>query len=213
MRLLLIDDHVMFRQGLKFLLSDLDESLQFMESGSCEKAVDLLADDTCDLILLDLNMPGIKGLGALRMILAAAPQVPVAVLSGETGSDLIRAAIDEGASGFVPKASSSELLVAALQLILAGGVYLPEDVLGESVTERSTAGDKQLDLLSQRQTDVLLRAIKGQPNKVIAIDMGIAEGTVKTHLSAAFKILGVHNRTEAVFAAARLGLTPENAAD
>jgi DNA-binding NarL/FixJ family response regulator len=213
MRLLLIDDHVMFRQGLKFLLSDLDESLQFMESGSCEKAVDLLADDTCDLILLDLNMPGIKGLGALRMILAAAPQVPVAVLSGETGSDLIRAAIDEGASGFVPKASSSELLVAALQLILAGGVYLPEDVLGESVTERSTAGDKQLDLLSHRQTDVLLRAIKGQPNKVIAIDMGIAEGTVKTHLSAAFKILGVHNRTEAVFAAARLGLTPENAAD
>lgn len=213
MRLLLIDDHVMFRQGLKLLLSDLDESLQFMESGSCEKAVDLLAGDTCDLILLDLNMPGIKGLGALRMILGAAPEVPVAVLSGETGSDLIRAAIDEGASGFVPKSSSSELLVAALQLILAGGVYLPEDVLGESIAERSTASDKQLDLLSHRQTDVLLRAIKGQPNKVIAIDMGIAEGTVKTHLSAAFKILGVHNRTEAVFAAARLGLTPENVAD
>ena len=213
MRLLLIDDHVMFRQGLKLLLSDLDESLQFMESGSCEKAVDLLAGDTFDLILLDLNMPGIKGLGALRMILGAAPEVPVAVLSGETGSDLIRAAIDEGASGFVPKSSSSELLVAALQLILAGGVYLPEDVLGESIAERSTASDKQLDLLSHRQTDVLLRAIKGQPNKVIAIDMGIAEGTVKTHLSAAFKILGVHNRTEAVFAAARLGLTPENVAD
>lgn len=213
MRLLLIDDHVMFRQGLKLLLSDLDESLQFMESGSCEKAVDLLAGDTCDLILLDLNMPGIKGLGALRMILGAAPEVPVAVLSGETGSDLIRAAIDEGASGFVPKSSSSELLVAALQLILAGGVYLPEDVLGESIAERSTASDKQLDLLSHRQTDVLLRAIKGQPNKVIAIDMGIAEGTVKTHLSAAFKILGVHNRTEAVFAAARLGLTPEHVAD
>ena len=213
MQLLLIDDHVMFRQGLKFLLSDLDESLQFLESGSCEKAVQILADKTCDLILLDLNMPGVKGLSALRMILAAAPQVPVAVLSGETGSDLIRDAIDEGASGFVPKSSSSELLVAALQLILAGGVYLPKDVLGETGAERSTANDKQLDLLSARQTDVLLRAIKGQPNKVIAIDMGIAEGTVKTHLSAAFKILGVHNRTEAVFAAARLGLTPENVDD
>jgi DNA-binding NarL/FixJ family response regulator len=147
------------------------------------------------------------------MILAAAPQVPVAVLSGETGSDLIREAIDEGASGFVPKSSSSELLVAALQLILAGGVYLPKDVLGEIDAGRSNANDKQLDLLSARQTDVLLRAIKGQPNKVIAIDMGIAEGTVKTHLSAAFKILGVHNRTEAVFAAARLGLTPENVGD
>lgn len=213
MQLMLIDDHVMFRQGLKFLLSDLDDSLQFVESGSCEKAVDLLSSDTCDLILLDLNMPGIKGLGALRMILAAAPHVPVAVLSGETGSELIRAAIEEGASGFVPKSSSSELLVAALQLILAGGVYLPQDVLGESTTELSSASEKQLDLLSQRQTEVLLRAIKGQPNKVIAIDMGIAEGTVKTHLSAAFKILGVHNRTEAVFAAARLGLTPEGSGD
>ena len=86
-------------------------------------------------------------------------------------------------------------------------------MLGDIGADRSTANDKQLDLLSARQTDVLLRAIKGQPNKVIAIDMGIAEGTVKTHLSAAFKILGVHNRTEAVFAAARLGLTPENVGD
>lgn len=200
----------MFRQGLKFLLSDLDESLQFMESGSCEKAADLLASEAFDLILLDLNMPGTKGLGTLRTILAAAPLVPVAVLSGERDSDLIRAAIEGGASGFVPKSSSSQVLVAALQLILAGGVYLPEDVLSDPGANRGTADDKQLDLLSNRQTDVLLRAIKGQPNKVIAIDMGIAEGTVKTHLSAAFKILGVHNRTEAVFAAARLGLTPED---
>ena len=210
MRLLLVDDHVMFRQGLKFLLSDLDESLQFMESGSCEKAADLLAHEVFDLILLDLNMPGTKGLGTLRTILSAAPQVPVAVLSGEWDPDLIRAAIEGGASGFVPKSSSSQVLVAALQLILAGGVYLPEDVLRDTGANRGTADDKQLDLLSNRQTDVLLRAIKGQPNKVIAIDMGIAEGTVKTHLSAAFKILGVHNRTEAVFAAARLGLTPED---
>ena len=181
-----------------------------MESGSCEKAADLLAHEAFDLILLDLNMPGTKGLGTLRTILSAAPQVPVAVLSGEWDPDLIRAAIEGGASGFVPKSSSSQVLVAALQLILAGGVYLPEDVLRDTGANRGTADDKQLHLLSNRQTDVLLRAIKGQPNKVIAIDMGIAEGTVKTHLSAAFKILGVHNRTEAVFAAARLGLTPED---
>jgi len=208
---LLIDDHAMFRQGLKFLLSDLDNSLYFSEAGSCDQAVELLADKEAQLILLDLNMPGTKGLGALQAVTAAAPTTPVAVLSGEEDPSLIRATIEAGASGYIPKASSSEILVAALQLILAGGVYLPHKVLAgmEAVTAgKDNSIEATKDLLSGRQTAVLLRAIQGQPNKVIAIDLGIAEGTVKTHLSAAFKALGVHNRTEAVFAAARLGLKP-----
>jgi DNA-binding NarL/FixJ family response regulator len=201
----------MFRQGLKFLLSDLDNSLYFSEAGSCDQAVELLADKEAQLILLDLNMPGTKGLGALQAVTAAAPTTPVAVLSGEEDPSLIRATIEAGASGYIPKASSSEILVAALQLILAGGVYLPHKVLAgmEAVTAgKDNSIEATKDLLSGRQTAVLLRAIQGQPNKVIAIDLGIAEGTVKTHLSAAFKALGVHNRTEAVFAAARLGLKP-----
>ncbi len=211
MHVLLIDDHAMFRQGLKFLLSDLDNSLYFSEAGSCDQAVELLADKEAQLILLDLNMPGTKGLGALQAVTAAAPTTPVAVLSGEEDPSLIRATIEAGASGYIPKASSSEILVAALQLILAGGVYLPHKVLAgmEAVTAgKDNSIEATKDLLSGRQTAVLLRAIQGQPNKVIAIDLGIAEGTVKTHLSAAFKALGVHNRTEAVFAAARLGLKP-----
>ena len=211
MHVLLIDDHAMFRQGLKFLLSDLDNSLYFSEAGSCDQAVELLADKEAQLILLDLNMPGTKGLGALQAVTAAAPTTPVAVLSGEEDPSLILATIEAGASGYIPKASSSEILVAALQLILAGGVYLPHKVLAgmEAVTAgKDNSIEATKDLLSGRQTAVLLRAIQGQPNKVIAIDLGIAEGTVKTHLSAAFKALGVHNRTEAVFAAARLGLKP-----
>ena len=211
MHVLLIDDHAMFRQGLKFLLSDLDSSLCFSEAGSCDQAVELLADKEAQLILLDLNMPGTKGLGALQAVTAAAPTTPVAVLSGEEDPNLIRATIEAGASGYIPKASSSEILVAALQLILAGGVYLPHKVLAgmEAVTAgKGNSIEATKDLLSGRQTAVLLRAIQGQPNKVIAVDLGIAEGTVKTHLSAAFKALGVHNRTEAVFAAARLGLKP-----
>ena len=211
MHVLLIDDHAMFRQGLKFLLSDLDNSLYFSEAGSCDQAVELLADKEAQLILLDLNMPGTKGLGALQAVTAAAPTTPVAVLSGEEDPNLIRATIEAGASGYIPKASSSEILVAALQLILAGGIYLPHKVLAgmEAVTAgKGNSIEATKDLLSGRQTAVLLRAIQGQPNKVIAVDLGIAEGTVKTHLSAAFKALGVHNRTEAVFAAARLGLKP-----
>jgi DNA-binding NarL/FixJ family response regulator len=209
---LLIDDHVMFRQGLKFLLSDLDEGLRFSEAGNCNAALLSLEKETFNLILLDLNMPGTQGLETLKTITAAAPTVPIAVLSGEDDPALIRATIDAGASGYVPKSSSSEILVAALKLILAGGVYLPTNALHgvgnrESTAGKSADGERPL-LLSDRQTAVLLRAIQGQPNKVIAIDLGIAEGTVKTHLSAAFKALGVHNRTEAVFAAAKLGLRP-----
>ena len=156
MQLLLIDDHVMFRQGLKFLLSDLDESLQFMESGSCEKAVEILATETCDLILLDLNMPGVNGLSALRMILAAAPQVPVAVLSGETGSNLIRAAIDEGASGFVPKSSSSELLVAALQLICRSPIWISAWSRLISIWARSNSISVQVDKSGWKLSAVFL---------------------------------------------------------
>ena len=213
MQVLLVDDHVMFRQGLKFLLSDLEESLRFLEAGTTKQAINLLASEQVNLILLDLNMPGESGLEGLEQVISAAKGVPVAVLSGENDPEVIRSAIEVGASGFVVKAASAEILVAALQLILAGGIYLPESVLGSTrdtgrVRATVDSGADQVSQLSKRQTAVLLRAIQGQANKVIAIDMGIAEGTVKTHLSTAYRVLGVNNRTEAVFAAAKLGLKP-----
>lgn len=215
MRVLLVDDHVMFRQGLKLLLGDLDESLQFVEAGSCEQALSLITDQDINLILLDLNMPGTSNLGALQSVIGAVPEIPLAVLSGEDNPALIRAAIDAGASGFVPKSSSSEVLVAALKLILAGGIYLPKNVLNEAASlelgHGQVASQSGQAGLSSRQTAVLLRAIQGQPNKTIAADLGIAEGTVKAHLSAAYRTLGVKNRTEAVFAAAKLGLKPSSA--
>jgi DNA-binding NarL/FixJ family response regulator len=211
---LLIDDHVMFRQGLRLLLGDLEKNLTFSEAGSCNEALQLIADNSFNLILLDLHMPGTKGFGALNAITAAVPSVPVAVLSGEENPTVIRDAIEAGASGYVPKSLSSEILIPALKLILAGGIYLPKNAI--HVTESIADGfgkptpvaGNHAKLLSGRQTEVLLRAIKGQANKVIALDLGIAEGTVKTHLSAAFKVLGVHNRTEAVYAAAKLGIKP-----
>lgn len=209
MHVLLIDDHEMFRQGMRFLLTDLHDDIRFTDASSCEEALLALSVGEPDLALLDLNMPGTDGLTALRQIRAAHPAVPVAVLSGMDEPDLIRSAIEQGASGFIPKASSSEVLIAALKLILAGGVYLPRAALDASPARPTDAGGARSELLSERQTDVLLKAIQGKPNKVIAREMDIAEGTVKTHLSAAFRALGVHNRTEAVFAAARLGLTPQ----
>ena len=208
MWVLLVDDHAMFRQGLVFLLGDLDGGLQFMEAGSCEQALELLQGNSADLILLDMNMPGKQHLDALHSLLEADPGAAIVVVSGEDDPELIRSAIRAGASGFVPKASSSEILLAALRLILAGGVYLPPSMLEQAPATRATGTSAKpaADSLSDRQLAVLLLAIQGKANKVIALDLGIAEGTVKTHLSTAYRVLGVNNRTEAVFAAARLGL-------
>jgi two-component system, NarL family, nitrate/nitrite response regulator NarL len=211
MKILLIDDHCMFRQGMKFLLADLDERLEFSEAGTCEEAIASLNAVGADLILLDLIMPGVTGLTALRQIREAFSAIPLAIVSSIDDPVRIRELIEEGASGYVPKSSSSEVLIAALKLIIAGGVYLPPAVLDFALDpHRGDMVDRQFEakLLSSRQTAVLLKAIQGIPNKVIARELHIAEGTVKAHLSAAFRMLGVHNRTEAVFATARLGLKP-----
>ncbi len=210
MNILLIDDHVMFRQGMKLLLSDLDESLQFTEAGTFAEGMASLNENGADLILLDLNMPDGDGLIALRRIRAEFSAIPLAVVSGDDDPVRIREMVEEGAAGYIPKSSSSEVLVAALKLIIAGGVYLPPAALNFISGSRYSDADAQsrVGLLTSRQVEVLLKAIQGIPNKAIATELHIAEGTVKAHLSVAFRILGVHNRTEAVFAAARLGLKP-----
>jgi DNA-binding NarL/FixJ family response regulator len=219
LRTLLIDDHAVFTQGLKFLLSDLDEDMAFLEETSCEDALHVEAPDGIDLILLDFHMPGLHGLEALRAIKARFTSAAIVMLSSEDNPKLIRDSIDHGASGFIPKSSTAEVLVAALKLILAGGIYLPThaltDVESRPVPGGSAggAGDGTIEGLSNRQREVLMKVVQGKANKVVAREMNISEGTVKAHLSAAFRVLGVHNRTEAVFVAAKLGLTSQPAAE
>ncbi|NQX87293.1 MAG: response regulator transcription factor [Halioglobus sp.] len=209
MRILLVDDHALFRQGLRFLLDDLDDSLEFEEAEGFDAALATMQRAPFfDLILMDFHMPGTSGLEGLASLLAVAPGTPLTVLSGEEDPETIRQAIDAGASGFVLKSSSPDVLMAALKLILAGGVYLPPSILSCLPSQRPQRDSAKIDLLSARQTAVLLRAIQGKANKVIALELDIAEGTVKTHLSGAFKVLGVRNRTEAVIAAAKFGLVP-----
>jgi DNA-binding NarL/FixJ family response regulator len=131
------------------------------------------------------------------------------VLSGEEDPRQVRRAIDAGAAGFIPKSSTPEVLLSALRLVLADGVYLPAVALkgiAAGGTEAPVSADRIGDSLSERQIDVLRKAVQGKANKVIARELSISEGTVKAHLSAAFRALGVHNRTEAVYAAARSGL-------
>lgn len=210
MILLLVDDHALFREGLKFLLRGLDDELVIDEAESCAAATARQGQFSYDLILLDLNLPGVGGLEALAAMRAAYPQTPVVVLSGEDDPRTIRATIEQGAMGFVPKSSTPEILIQALKLILARGVYLPVSALdGEAVPVPHAARESSAAVLaglSARQLEVLRCVIQGQPNKLIARNLALSESTVKAHLSAVFRALGAHNRTEAVYAAAKLGL-------
>lgn len=203
MRILLIDDHILFRDGLKYLLADLDSAPEFLEAGNCREGLDLAAG--ADIVLLDLKLPDMHGLEALVAMREAAAAASVVVLSSEDDPGTIRAAIDAGAAGFIPKSSTQDVLIAALRLVLAGGSYLPPHLLDGTPAAATTAGpapSEALANLSDRQREVLMCAVQGKANKVIARDLDISEATVKAHLSASFRALGVSNRTEAVFAVA-----------
>jgi DNA-binding NarL/FixJ family response regulator len=209
MNVLLVDDHALFRSGLKLLLSDLDESVVFAEACAVEEVDHLAAPP--DLVLLDLNLRGASGLAAIHHALRRLPDASIVALSGEEDPQLIREVIEAGAAGFIPKASTPEVMIGALRLVLAGGTYLPRSVLG--APERVAADpsrarrERLLAGLTQRQLDALMLAVRGKSNKLIARELGLSEGTIKQHLSAAFRVLDVANRTEAVYAAAELGLS------
>lgn len=207
MNVLLIDDHVLFREGLKFLLRSLDAALEVDEAGDCAKALEDAARRGYDLVLLDLKMPGVAGLDALAALREAIPAAPLVVLSGEDSAGVVRAAIEGGAMGFIPKSSTPEVLIQALRLVLARGVYLPPAVLDAAAEPPAgTGSEAALRGLTPRQADVLRCVIQGKSNKVIARELDVSEGTVKAHLSSVLRAFGARSRTEAVYAAAKLGL-------
>jgi DNA-binding NarL/FixJ family response regulator len=207
MNILLIDDHVLFREGLKFLLRSLDAALEVDEAGDCAGALEHAARRGYDLVLLDLKMPGVAGLDALAALREAIPAAPLVVLSGEDSAGVVRAAIEGGAMGFIPKSSTPEVLIQALRLVLARGVYLPPAVLDAAAEPPSGSGSEAaLRGLTSRQADVLRCVIQGKSNKVIARELDVSEGTVKAHLSSVLRAFGARSRTEAVYAAAKLGL-------
>ena len=212
MNILLIDDHALFREGLKFLLRSLDAALEVDEAGDFAKALERAASRSYDLVLLDLKIPGVAGLEALAALRDAIPGAPLVVLSGEDNPAVVRAAIEGGAMGFIPKSSTPEVLIQALRLVLARGVYLPPTVLDAARAPASVtlpgaaAGGIALPGLTPRQMDVLRCVIQGKSNKVIARELDVSEGTVKAHLSSVLRAFGARSRTEAVYAAAKLGL-------
>ena len=160
-----------------------------------------------ELVLLDLALPDSSGMSGLKRLREQAPEVTVVVLSADETPETVLAAIEAGAAGFIPKTARLGVMQAALRVVLDGGVYLPEAVLTRSaapVPPPDEAGDSLG--LSPRQLDVLKLLIEGKPNKLICRELDLSESTVKTHLAAIFRRLNANSRTQAVVAAARLGL-------
>ncbi len=197
MKILLADDHALFRAGLIHVLRQLDENVEVIEAGNCAQmlaAVEAYAD--LSLVLLDLRMPDSHGFSALDAVKLRHPGLVIVVLSASESREEMRDALKKGALGFIPKAVTPAVMVSALRLVLAGGVYVPSQMVSDTVDVNDSKGKSALEL-SPRQLEVLAWAIEGKPYKEIARELGIAEPTVKTHLIAAFRALGVSNRMQA----------------
>jgi DNA-binding NarL/FixJ family response regulator len=211
MHVLMVDDHVMFLQGLKTLLSVLAPELHVDTCDSLELAVPKVQRLAYDLVLLDWHLAECDGLASLTRLREAGSVARIVVLSGVTSAELIRTAVELGAAGFIPKTYSSEHMISALNRVLTGQVFLPAEVLRSSHDPVKPHHGKALDMrfgnLTTRQVEVYRAAMKGLPNKLIARELGIAESTVKSHLSAVYGLLGVRNRTEAAYQASHDGTT------
>ena len=210
MKILICDDHAVFRDGVRQVLEHLDAT--FLEADDGESALATVeAEPELDLLLLDLQMPGLDGWRAFEVLRRDHGSVPVVIVSSSEDPSDVQRALSGGASGFVAKSSSREVLRAAFDLILAGGVYVPPFALGAAGggPETTSAADRRRERaagLTPRQLQVLQLMSRGLTNKEIAGALEIAESTVKTHIGALLEALDVTNRTEASLVMHELGL-------
>ena len=205
MKIILADDHALFRDGFALLFQQLEEGAAVLEAGDLDQAMELVArHHDADLVLLDLNMPGMNGLAGIKRVRDAYPQLPVIVLSASETREIVQAVMAAGASGFIPKSSSSAVMQSAVRLVLAGGVYLPAQLL--TADAAASAGHDGQVRLTDRQRDVLRLLAAGMSNKEICRELELGEGTIKVHIAAIYRALDVSNRTAAANVAHRLGL-------
>ena len=220
MKFLLIDDHALIREALSSVLRELRSDAVVLEAANCRLGMDLIRQhEDLSLILLDLRLPDRDGFDMLTELRESHPAVGVVMLSAFNDRDNVVRALDQGALGFISKTSSRDVLLGALRLVLAGGVYIPPEILGSAApSTRSPAAapagqqpasaprPSPADLgLTERQVDVLALMMQGKSNKLICRALDLAEPTVKNHVSAILKALQVSNRTEAVLAVAAFG--------
>ena len=212
-KILIADDHPLFREAISNVIENSFEGCQTLETEDLDSALEIAQkEEELDLILLDLNMPGMNGLNGLITLRNDLPTVPVVIVSAEEDKQIVLQAITYGAVGFITKSSPREQMSDALKQILAGNVYLPSDIIRASQPDNRRMQRKDdnqippelLSSLTRRQLLVLEHMSKGESNKQIAYNLNIAETTVKAHVSAILRKLGVHNRIQAVLSAGNI---------
>jgi DNA-binding NarL/FixJ family response regulator len=207
-RLVIADDHPLFRGALREAVAGLFDRAEIAEAGSFDEVTQLLeGGGDFDLILLDLTMPGVRGFSGLMYLRAQYPTVPIVVVSANDDPAVIRRCLDFGGSGFIPKTLGIDVIRTAIMLVLEGGVWIPPDVDFGAGTDAENADLlTRLASLTPQQVRVLMMLSGGLLNKQIAYELGVSEATVKAHVSAILQKLNVESRTQAVIAAAKIEL-------
>ena len=222
-KFLISDDHALFRRGLRYTLLDNFDTATILEAATFDAAMEIIGSQP-DLALasFDLRMPGMQSGRVIREVRQLRPNLPIVMLSGQEDRNTVLMALQMGASGFIPKSLSAESIVAAIHDVLAGRIFIPSTIIDVDrhqeddatplrlVDDRKTVQPEgsafDLSQVTPRQREVLEHLLTGRSSKQIGRDLDLAEGTIKIHLSALFRLLGVRNRSEAVTKAAALGL-------
>lgn len=216
MKILVADDHALFRDGMRYVLQQFGNEVDVVEASNFPDALRRTeSDPQFDLVLMDLSMPGSEGATSVRQFHHRYPGIPIVVISGLDHRDEIERVMESGAVGFISKTTPSKVMLNALRLMLDGGIYLPPQLLQVALPSDLPAGSasgtrKQTNAhgLSARQNEALALLGRGLSNKEIAKIMGLAEGTVKIHIAAVYQVLHISSRFEAIRMAERMGLVP-----
>ncbi|MFA6013794.1 MAG: response regulator transcription factor [Gallionellaceae bacterium] len=218
-KVLMVDDHVLFRDGMRYVLQQLADEVEIIDTGNfADGMMHAASNPDLDLALLDINMPGSEGLLSIQKFHEQNPTIPLVVVSGSDQREDIETVMEYGAMGFISKMSSSKIMLSALRMVMDGGIYLPPQLLQQTISnmEMDSGGssDRRTSRtfkqgLTARQLEILTLVAQGLTNKEISEKLNLADGTVKVHVAAIYQALRVTSRTEAVSLARRMGMFPK----
>lgn len=199
---LIVDDHALFRTGLKMILMQVGGARGISEASSIKEAFDF-NESGVDVVLLDIHMPGLNGIDGIKPIRDRFNGIPIIILSASSDPSTMVDAKNLGASGFLNKSTQAEPMVEAITKVLNGKTCFPDDLDSMESTGEQTLSNN----LTPRQIEVLIHLCEGKPNKLIARELDMSENTVRVHVSAILAALGASNRTEAMLIAQQQGIT------
>ena len=204
-RVIIVDDHPLFRDALKHALASAFSPIDITEAGDIAAVVTALEQDSdFDLVLLDLRMPGVQGFSGLVLLRTQFPALPVVIVSANDEPAVMRRCLALGASGFIPKSLAAETMREAVATILNGGIWSPASLPDDETDSEADGLARRLATLTPQQIRVLMMLREGLLNKQIAYNLKVSEATIKAHVSAILQKLDVGSRTQAVIAVSRL---------